>query len=200
MSTPTLHSTPLTHGTHGTDPRSFESSKTEIHDGYTQPRITKSVDPNWGEFNQILVPGSTQVVRSNAQAQRTLPISKEEKETVAFKLLEAWTGRVEHVDTESGVFDAQVSSEHQAGILENAQFNFEEISEDDLDLIKPGALFYWSVGYRVDKFGRRSTESSLRFKRGKIWTRKQNEQLINAPLFDLEWLKSDLAPASNDPA
>lgn len=156
--------------------------------------------PDWGGFDQIQVTGSTQDFKPHAQVQKTLPISRENNAIVAFKLLESWTGRVDEVDNENGTFSAQVSSEQQSGILETAQFTLEEISEDDVDLVRPGAIFYWSIGYQVDKFGRRSTQSSLRFKRGKFWTRKEQDQIAQNPIVDLEWLKSDLACDKNDAA
>jgi len=174
--------------------------RTDKSGNLVRTSMSEEILPDWGGFDQILVTGSTQDIKPHAQVQKTLPISRENNAIVAFKLLESWTGRVDEVDNDNGTFSAQVSSEHQSGILETAQFTLEEISEDDVDLVRPGAIFYWSIGYQVDKFGRRSTQSSLRFKRGKFWTRKEQDHTTQNPIVDLEWLKSDLAYDNNDAA
>jgi hypothetical protein len=172
-------------------PGSDFSSSTQIRGDKVRHPVTDELLPDWEGFNQILVTGSTQDRKPHALVRKTVPLSREGEEVVAFQLLEAWTGLVEEVNTEMRVFDAQVASENHPGIRESAEFTFDEISQDDLELIRSGAIFYWSIGYQIDKFGRRSTQSSLRFKRGKFWTRKEKEQAEKNPVIDLQWLRSD---------
>lgn len=175
-------------------------SKTQIRADKVRPSISNELLPDWGGFNQILATGSTVDLQPHAQIQKTVPITKDEVEIVAFQLLESWTGLVEQVNATARTFDAQVASELHSSIREAAQFTFDEISEDDLDLVRPGAIFYWSVGYQVDKFGRRSTQSSLRFKRGKFWTRKEQDSVDQRVASDLDWLKSDTSDGIDDAA
>lgn len=44
-------------------------------------------------------------------------------------------------------------------------FALDEVSPDDLPLLKSGAVFYWTIGYFDDRVGRRTRVSELRFRR-----------------------------------
>lgn len=56
---------------------------------------------------------------------------------------------------------------------EEAEIPIEEISEDDRDLIKPGAIFYWSIGYLDSYSGQRSRVSVVRFQRIPAWSKAE---------------------------
>ena len=49
-----------------------------------------------------------------------------------------------------------------------AEFALDEIHSDDLPLVKPGAIFYWTIGY-LDKGGQRIRASIIRFRRLPRW-------------------------------
>lgn len=104
--------------------------------------------------------------------ERTLPRKWDETHG-SFKTLESWVGKVITVDREAKQFTALANSDRQQTIQEQAEFSFEEISEDDASLVQPGAIFYWSVGYLVNEYGGRSTASVIRFRRLRHWTRKE---------------------------
>jgi len=53
---------------------------------------------------------------------------------------------------------------------EEADILKKEISDEDLQLIEPGAVFYWNIGYQVDPSGQRKRASVIRFRRLPIWT------------------------------
>ena len=91
----------------------------------------------------------------------------------SFKSLESWDGRVVEIDAANRKFIAIVVSDRHSETRETAEFTFDEISDDDQSLVKPGAMFYWSVGYQINEFGGRMTTSVLRFKRIRHWTRKE---------------------------
>jgi len=46
-----------------------------------------------------------------------------------------------------------------------ATFSFQDLSEDGRRLLKPGAVFYWNVGYSVSPSGQRSRVADLVFRR-----------------------------------
>lgn len=46
-----------------------------------------------------------------------------------------------------------------------ATFSFDDLSEDGLRLLKPGAVFYFNVGYAVSPSGQRSRVADLVFRR-----------------------------------
>lgn len=53
---------------------------------------------------------------------------------------------------------------------ERTQIDFDEVSAFDRNLIQPGAVFYWSMGYRVRPSGQREGLSVIRFRRLPTWT------------------------------
>ena len=56
---------------------------------------------------------------------------------------------------------------------EQITLSVEEVSRNDLQLLKEGAVFYWSIGY-ADYPGRpRTRESRIRFRRLPKWTRRE---------------------------
>jgi len=61
----------------------------------------------------------------------------------------------------------------QKGPDEEAEIPLEEISADDKDLIKSGAIFYWSIGYLDSYSGQRSRVSIIRFQRLPAWSKKE---------------------------
>ena len=94
-----------------------------------------------------------------------------------FRPLEQWTGSVESVDREARTFVARVISSSQVRD-EFADFTFDEVSDDDHELINEGSLFYWSVGYEIAASKQRSTVSTVRFRRVHVWKRPQIEKAL----------------------
>jgi hypothetical protein len=60
---------------------------------------------------------------------------------------------------------------------EEAEFFLDDVSVDDLPLLAPGAVFYWSVGYFDSPTRERSRQSLLRFRRLPAWSRKDIARL-----------------------
>jgi hypothetical protein len=58
---------------------------------------------------------------------------------------------------------------------EDAEFYLDDVSESDKSLVVPGAVFYWSVGYRISLTRQRSKASLLRFRRLPAWTQSEIE-------------------------
>ncbi len=57
--------------------------------------------------------------------------------------------------------------------VEEITFSIEEISKSDLFLAKPGAIFYWSIGYEDTLGGQRRRLSVIRFQRIPVWKKKE---------------------------
>ena len=53
---------------------------------------------------------------------------------------------------------------------QRATFSLQDVSDSDLSLVAPGAVFYWSIGYRIEPYGQKNLTSSLRFRRLPAWT------------------------------
>ncbi len=52
---------------------------------------------------------------------------------------------------------------------EEAEILLSEISDEDLQLIDIGAVFYWSIGYQISPSGTRTRSSIIRFRRLPVW-------------------------------
>lgn len=89
-----------------------------------------------------------------------------------FKALESWEGCVLAVEEEA--FRARVTSS-TSGQEEEAEFPLEELDEEDVALVQPGAVFYGSIGY-LDRPTGRIKASVIRFRRLPAWTRRELEE------------------------
>ena len=83
-----------------------------------------------------------------------------------FRLLQIWEGRVLSIGTVRNEFIAHISDKTNKELPdEQVTLSIDEISRNDLVLLKEGAVFYWSIGY-ADYPGRpRTRESRIRFRR-----------------------------------
>jgi hypothetical protein len=82
-----------------------------------------------------------------------------------------WECSVERIDGESFIATLR-SLRDDAESEKEAEIPLDEISPDDLELLAPGAIFYWSIGYETSPAGTRKRFSSLRFRRLPAWNRK----------------------------
>jgi len=85
--------------------------------------------------------------------------------------LQKWQGYVLKV-TDNSLLVRLVDLSKNGGD-EEAEIPIEEISDDDKDLIRPGAIFYWSIGYLDSYSGQRSRVSVIRFQRLPSWSKEE---------------------------
>ena len=89
-------------------------------------------------------------------------------------VLQKWEGRVESLADDG--FVATLTDTSTGGPDELAEFPWEEISIGDRALVEPGAIFYWSIGYKDAVSGQRSRESVIRFRRLPRWSRQDRAE------------------------
>lgn len=99
-----------------------------------------------------------------------------------FVALQKWQGRV--LDVHESTFRAALFDLIDGVTEEEAEFQFDDVREDDLPLVQEGAVFYWSIGYRTDGTGERSRVSLIRFRRLSAWTQR-DVQIVDARAADL---------------
>ncbi|QTA80828.1 Uncharacterized protein dnl_31410 [Desulfonema limicola] len=87
--------------------------------------------------------------------------------------LQKWRGIVTDVCKE--YFLAKLINLTDMGYDEQAEIFFSEITDEDIELIKPGAVFYWSIGYNHSSTGQRRKFSDIRFRRLPDWSSKEIE-------------------------
>ncbi|HEY5864217.1 MAG TPA: hypothetical protein VI542_01480 [Candidatus Tectomicrobia bacterium] len=91
----------------------------------------------------------------------------------AFISLQKWEGVVVEVLSDS--FLTRLVDLTRTGPDEEAGFPVDEVSEEDRPLIRPGAIFYWNIGYHNSYSGQRTRTSIIRFRRLPAWTREEIE-------------------------
>lgn len=80
-----------------------------------------------------------------------------------FQLLEEWIGRVEEVrQTE---FRAVLVTRAEPDDRDYADIEIEEVSPNERHLVRPGAIFYWVIGYRDEAYGQRLGVSLIHFRK-----------------------------------
>lgn len=85
------------------------------------------------------------------------------------QLLQQWECVVRSVSTDDLVavlYDLTDLSRSE----EEATFPLEEVSDSDRAFVEPGAVFYWSIGYRTSSTGQKERVSQIRFRRLPTWT------------------------------
>lgn len=85
--------------------------------------------------------------------------------------LQKWRGIVEEVG--KGYFTAKLINLTDKGYDEHAEISNDEITQEDIELIHPGAVFYWSIGYSHSSTGQRRRFSDIRFRRIPVWNNKE---------------------------
>jgi hypothetical protein len=114
--------------------------------------------------------------RDPAEANRTPGESKtpavvwflpKARRVATFRTLQKWEGYVLSVGEDS-FWARLVDLRHQESDSE-AEILLEEVSLPDRDLVTPGAVFYWSIGYHDEPSGQRTRSSVVRFRRLPAW-------------------------------
>lgn len=88
--------------------------------------------------------------------------------------LQEWEGVVEWVQSEE--FGAILVDVGDSSVLEQTVFSRDEVSPDEDELIKPGAVFRWVCARRISETGQRWNEWFLSFRRLPAWTDRELAQ------------------------
>jgi len=88
-----------------------------------------------------------------------------------FVSLQKWEGAIQQISEDS--FIAIVYDKTQFGADEEVEISTDEVSEGDLDLLRPGAIFYWNIGYHDSLTGQRTRASIIRFRRLPVWSKDE---------------------------
>lgn len=75
---------------------------------------------------------------------------------------ESWIGHIVSLDEKK--FNAKLFNNLDEDTYEIAEFEIKEVSKEDLEFLKVGAIFYWSVGREFEN-GQISKKTYLRFRR-----------------------------------
>jgi hypothetical protein len=106
-----------------------------------------------------------------------------------FSKVQKWVGNVIEINDKS--FMGKLKDLTQEGTDEIAEFDLKEVSPEDIELVKLGAGFYWSIGY-ANKNGQVKKESILRFQRLSAWTVYEFDKVSDRARYLSENLKWEL--------
>ncbi|WP_445152461.1 hypothetical protein [Baekduia sp. Peel2402] len=133
--------------------RSADPSDQTMPPGFRERR--RSLGGTWQQTN---VRPSSAIEELGALGDTT-----DRRSSTVFTTLEEWLGRVDEVgeDTFSGVLWNADDPEDE----EWAEFDIAQVAPDDRGRLRPGAGFYWTVGYRDEPDGERLAVSVVRMQR-----------------------------------
>lgn len=118
-----------------------------------------------GEGGVAAVAVATPILRPTPRSADRSPAAK----GAAVRALQSWEGVVLSVRDES--FTVRLVDVTGRRPDEEAEIDKEELSDFDLDLLHPGAIFYWTIGYRQQMpRGARERISQIRFRRLPAWS------------------------------
>lgn len=85
-----------------------------------------------------------------------------------------WVGTVLEIKANS--FLARLTDLSQEQLVEeHAEIDISEVVDDDRELVREGAVFYWYLGYLSLVLGQRINASIIRFRRLPVWTEQELE-------------------------
>ncbi|MBI2393098.1 MAG: hypothetical protein HYV09_26170 [Deltaproteobacteria bacterium] len=88
-----------------------------------------------------------------------------------FDLRQQWEGTVQAIEGEDVVAVLRDLTDPSRP-EEEVTIGLDEVSPDDRPLVSPGAIFYWSIGYRTSPFGQVERVSAIRFRRLPAWSKR----------------------------
>jgi len=122
-----------------------------------------------------------------------MPVIPQARE--AFDVLQKFEGTVQSVTDDS--FIARLVDKTNSVTEEEAEIPLAEIMPGDFEMVKPGAVFYWVIGYRREAHGQLSRSSMIRFQRLPSWSSAEVERAKQAAETFLSFLDLERA---NHPA
>lgn len=96
--------------------------------------------------------------------------SKSELRKASEVIIQDWEGIVEFIETETFTALLRDLTVNEAYPGEMADLPIEDIAPDDRGLLKPGAIFYLTVGRSTDATGQQQRFSRMEFRRLPVWT------------------------------
>ncbi|MFM0653442.1 hypothetical protein [Paraburkholderia sediminicola] len=111
----------------------------------------------------------------SANLRRNNSSRREEWEQVSMVPLQTWEGYVTSVIPEERRFTADLHDKAALAQSYSAEISLTEIDPEDLDLVKEGAVFYWTFGKVNVSRGSPVNYDQIRFRRLPNWTKTRLE-------------------------
>lgn len=86
--------------------------------------------------------------------------------------IQVWEGKVLEVDYDHGVMQVLLNAKMNQVFPHTGEIELQWVSEQDMDLVCPGAIFYLTLFKRIKRSGIENAQE-LRFRRLPSWTKQQ---------------------------
>lgn len=90
--------------------------------------------------------------------------------------IEVWEGEVRALDHQNNTMQVRLTPKMGTAVQHTGDIDLEWVSEQDRDLVRPGAVFYWTL-YKETRRGTIINSQSLRFRRRPNWSKPQLKRL-----------------------
>ncbi len=145
-----------------------------LRDKAKYPRYAQSFCPVGSATGSTMLESNIEEsAKPEYQLKPVLPRTGNPRPQDRFVSLQKWEGAVLGVEHNS--FFAKLVDLTQGSPEEEAEFCLDDVSEEDRPLLKPGAIFYWNIGYHDSRTGQRRKVSEIRFRRLPAWTAREIE-------------------------
>jgi len=94
-----------------------------------------------------------------------------------FRVLQKWQGYVLSIGSQT--FSARLQDLTAQTQQEEFEFSIDDIPDEDQKLLRPGAVFYWKIGYLDARNGQRYRTSDIRFRRRPCWNQQELDSARN---------------------
>ncbi|WP_155942703.1 hypothetical protein [Pseudoxanthomonas suwonensis] len=140
---------------------------------------TSGLADSWAGIVQMKA--STQAHRGNQEVNRALQASSQllasrRVDVVSGVDVQFWEGIV--LDVEDDEITVRLTDKTSGQPDCEASLSLSEVDEEDRDLVREGAVFYWHVGYEMRPSGRKRS-SMIRFRRMPAWTKTDLKRVEN---------------------
>ncbi|MDR1200511.1 MAG: hypothetical protein LBL58_02625 [Tannerellaceae bacterium] len=154
----------------------MELTKLEDHTIVNSNRIlTKNFHQYNGEFSELVKDKISLFLRNNPdkldynsirKIDIRIPIASTPNIQNYTTQVQNWIGYI--IEIKNDVFIAKLIDITDPTTNEYAEFDFNEVSQEDLNRIRIGSIFYWSIGFEY-KFGQKTKFITLRFRRSPLF-------------------------------
>jgi hypothetical protein len=94
------------------------------------------------------------------------------QESIYASVIQMWEGKVISVDAENEVMQVLLNAKIGVVSAHTGEIELQWVSDQDRDLVRPGAIFYLTLSRRLKRSGIENAQE-IRFRRLPSWTKKQ---------------------------
>ena len=163
------------HGLRGSNlakTRAIQTATSRVEGEVLRTTITEAP-----EVRPVELPDLDKTAVNNPVAPSSLSSTSEDTTDQTYAApIEVWEGEVRSVDVERQVMQVRLSPKLSKAEQHTGEIELEWVAEQDKHLVRPGAVFYWTL-YKETRRGTVVNAQSLSFRRLPNWSRHQLKRI-----------------------